>query len=50
MGRQGDIQFPPGELPQLIRVTDILAVNLTGVEEGGVLVELFPGAQSLLPR
>ena len=50
MGRQSGVEPTPAELPQAVCLADVLAVDLTRVHEGRVLVELLPGPEPLLAR
>ena len=43
MLREGHVEPAPLELPEVVPVADVLSVDLTGVQERGVLVQLFPG-------
>ena len=42
-GRGRPLHLAPAEVPETVRLADVLAVDVTGVHEGGVLVELLPG-------
>ena len=48
VGRQSGVEPTSAELPQAVRLADILAVDLTRVHKGRVLVELLPGSEPLL--
>ena len=40
---RGPLHLAAAEVPQAVGLADVLAVDVTGVHEGGVLVELLPG-------
>ena len=42
-GGGGPLHLAPAEVPETVRLADVLAVDVAGVHEGGVLVELLPG-------
>ena len=50
VGRQSGVEPTTTELPQTVCLADVLAVDLTGVHKGRVLVELLPGPEPLLAR
>ena len=50
MGGQSGVESAPAELPQAVRLADVLTVDLTRVHKGRVLIELLPGSQPLLAR
>ena len=49
-GGRGPLHLAPAEVPQAVRLADVLAVDVTGVDKCRVLVELLSWSQSLLTR
>ena len=48
VSRSSRVQTATHKLSETVSLTDVLAIDLTSVNEGCVLVELLPGSQPLL--